>query len=83
VNLLKQHLTNTFAKARETGASCVFIEISAIGVDEIVLVPKRSFDAKERFYDKAYSDDLTHVMNSDVFIRGLSYGEIEDLHNII
>lgn len=80
--LTKQHLTNTFAKAREKGASFVFVAIVAEGTEEVICIPKRSFDAKEAFYNNAYNNELVHVMNSKVYIRGLSYGEGEELNNI-
>lgn len=79
MGLTKQHLTNTFAKAIETDSPFVFVAISAEGTEEIIVVPKRSFEAKEAFYNNAYNNDLVHVMNSKVYIRGLSYGEAEEL----
>lgn len=83
MTLTKEHLTNTFDEAREGNASFVFIAISAEGTEEVIVVPKKSFDKKEEFYNKAYNDELVHCMNSQVHIRGLSYGESEELHNII
>lgn len=82
MGLNKQHLADTFSKARKTMSPFVFIEIVAEGVEEIITIPKRSFDAKEAFYARSYSDDLVHVMNSKVVIRGLSYGYSSELDNI-
>lgn len=81
--LTKQHLTNTFAKARETKSPYVFVGINADGTDELIVIPERSFDAKEKFYLNAYSEDLVHVMNKKVFIRGLSYGDVDQVANIL
>lgn len=82
MGLNKTHLENTFNKARETKSPFVFIAIVAEGVEEIISIPERSFDAKEAFYGRSYSDDLVHVMNSKVVIRGLSYGEASELERI-
>lgn len=83
MTLTKQHLQNNFVKAKETDAAYVFIAIRAEGVDELIVIPKQSFEAKEKFYLGAYSDDLTHVMNKNVYIRGLSYGGVDEIPNII
>ncbi|UTI41114.1 hypothetical protein [Niallia sp. RD1] len=81
--LTKQHLQNNFAKARETNSPYVFVGIKAEGVSEVIVIPKKSFDAKEQFYMNAYSEDLTHVMNNNVMITGLSYGDADQIPNII
>lgn len=83
MGLTKQTLANTFAKATETDSPFVFVAINAEGTEEVIVVPKRSFKAKEAFYHNAYNDELVHVMNSKVHIRGLSYGQAEELNNII
>lgn len=83
MGLTKDALTTIFAKAIETDSPFVFVTINAEGTDEVIVVPKRSFEAKEVFYNKAYNDELVHVMNSKVCIRGLSYGKAEELNNII
>lgn len=80
--LTKEHLKNTFTRARETDASFVFVAVVAEGTEEIITIPKRSFDAKEAFYSRIYNEELVHGMNSQVYIRGLSYGEAEELKNI-
>ena len=82
MSLTKQTLSHTFIKARETNSSFVFLAIVAEGTEEVV-IPRRSFDAKEVFYNKAYNDELVHVMNSGVYIRGLCYGESSELNNIL
>lgn len=83
MNLTKQHLQNTFTKAKKTNSPYVFVGIKAEGVAEVIVIPKQSFEAKEQFYTNAYSDDLTHVMNKNVMITGLSYGDSEQIANII
>lgn len=82
MSLTKRHLFETFNKAIKGDSSFVFIGIEAEGVQETICIPKRSFKEKQAFYERSYSDSLVHVMNSKVFIRGLSYGESEQLDNI-
>ena len=83
MDLSKEDLFQTFDKARASEAPFVFVAIHAVDSEEVIVVPAKSFDAKEQFYDKAYNENLVHVMNSNVFIRGVSYGEAEQLNNII
>ncbi|MFS0822159.1 hypothetical protein [Bacillus sp. 1P02SD] len=83
MKLTKQHLINTFAGARDKGAAFVFVGIEAEGIKEIIAVPYKSFDEKEKFYFNAYSDDLVHVMNSSVRITGLTYGDAEAINDLI
>jgi len=83
MTLTKQHLQNTFARAKETNSPYVFVGLKAEGIAEVIVIPKQSFDAKEQFYLNAYSNDLTHVMNKNVMITGLSYGEADQIPNII
>lgn len=79
MNLTKKHLQETFKKALAEKSRFVFIGIEAEGVQETICIPQRSFKDKQAFYERSYSDDLVHVMNSKVFIRGLSYGESDQL----
>lgn len=79
----KEKLFETFDKARDVEAPFVFVAIQAVDADEVIVIPAKSFDAKEQFYDKAYDANLVHVMNSKVYIRGLSYGNAEELNNVI
>lgn len=83
MKLTKQNLINTFNGAREHDAPFVFVGIEAEGIKEVIAVPKESFDAKEKFYNTAYSDDLVHVMNSKVHVFGLTYGEANGIHDLI
>ncbi|MCT1904110.1 hypothetical protein [Oceanobacillus sojae] len=83
MSLTKGMLVEQFNKAREDNEPFVFIEIEAEGVQEIICIPKQSFDAKQAFYERSYTDDLVHVMNKNVFIRGLSRGESSELEIIV
>ena len=74
MKLNQENLMNTFKGAREQGSSFVFVAIEAEGIKEIIAVPHKSFDAKEKFYAHAYTDELVHVMNSNVRIVGLTHG---------
>ena len=79
MKLNQQNLANTFKGAREQGSSFVFVAIEAEGTKEVIAVPFKSFDAKEKFYANAYTDELVHVMNSKVKIIGLTHGGTEAL----
>jgi len=79
----KKDLLTTFARAKETNSPYVFVRINAEGVAELIVIPERSFKAKEKFYRGAYNNDLTHVMNKNVVITNFSCGEIDKVSNII
>lgn len=81
--LTKATLKRTFEEARRMNMPYVFVVIRAEGVDEVVVIPERSFDAKEKFYMNAYDEELTHVMNNNVCIRGLSFGRENELSRVI
>lgn len=66
--LTKQDLINIFSVAREKQLPFVVVGIEAEDIKEAIVVPAESFDAKEQFYLKSYSDELVHVMNSKVRI---------------
>lgn len=78
-SLDKTDLDFTFAKARQTSSPFVFIHLVAEGIEEVIAIPSRSFDGKEAFYNRSYTNELIHVMNSDVMIIGLSYGHSNEL----
>ena len=80
--LTKKDLKAIFTKAKEEGSKFVFVGIEAEGVQETICIPERSFVEKQAFYERSYTDDLVHVMNKNVFIRGLSYGGSDQLDNI-
>jgi len=73
--LTKQNLNIVFDTARNEGVKFVFVGIEAEGIKEVIAVPSQSFDAKQSFYNNAYSDDLVHVMNSKVRLFGLTHGD--------
>lgn len=81
--LNKQNLINTFKGAKGAKSSYVALWIEAEGVDEYIVVPEKSFDAKLDFYKRSYSDELVHVMNSKVFIKGMTYGGLEVLEELL
>lgn len=81
--LTKETLINTFEKVRREDFQYLFVNIVAEGVEEVIVVPRHSLDAKEKFYTNAYTDDLKHVMNKDVYIKGMSYGSAYELDNIL
>lgn len=82
MNLTKKDLNIQFHKAVKENSDYVFIGIEAEGVQETICIPSRSFDDKLEFYERSYTDELIHVMNKNVFIRGLSRGSSEQLDNI-
>lgn len=79
MKLTKKDLVEQFNLARKEGSKFVFVGIEAEGVQETICIPKRSFDEKQAFYERSYTDNLVHVMNKNVFIRGLSRGGSEQL----
>lgn len=83
MELTKQNLINTFEGARKEEAPFVFVGIEAEGIKEVIAVPSESFDAKEKFYTNAYSEELVHVMNSKVRITGLTHGDALAIHDLI
>ena len=82
-SLTKEGLQATFSSARHTGAPYVFVSIRAEGVDEVIAIPRKSFAAKEAFYMKAYTDDLVHCMNERVYVRGLGYGDVDQIQYML
>ena len=80
--LTKEHLREQFHKAASEEADFVFIGIEAEGVQETICIPQRSFKEKLEFYERSYTNSLVHVMNKNVFIRGVSRGGSDQLDNI-
>lgn len=66
--LNKQMLKDVFNVAREEELDYVVVGINTPDGREAIVIPSDSFDSKEMFYMSAYSDDLVHVMNSNVRI---------------
>ena len=81
--LTKENLNIVFDKAQAINAPFVFVAIEAEGIKEVIAVPAVSYDAKQSFYNTAYSDDLVHVMNSSVRIVGLTYGHSDALNDLV
>lgn len=80
--LTKENLNNTFEAAKAENVDFVFVGIEAEGIKEIIAVPNESFEAKQAFYNNAYSDELVHVMNSKVRITGLTHGGAKAIHDL-
>lgn len=78
-----KNLNKAFDSAINEGASYIGVVIVAEGVKECIVIPKKSFEAKQEFYNRAYSDDLTHVMNSEVEIVGFTHGEWTDIEALV
>lgn len=79
----KEQLIHVFAQARKDSQPFVFVELSTPAGREVIVIPSDSFNKKEEFYLNAYSNDLVHVMNKEVYINGLSYGNSSELDFII
>lgn len=79
MSLTKDDLQEQFNQATDNNSDFVFVAIEAEGVQETICIPKRSFKDKLAFYEKAYDENLRHVMNKSVFIRGLSHGGSSEL----
>lgn len=79
----KAALLKAFERAINNNYPYVFVVIEAEGIKECIVVPKESFDDKKKFYMNAYNDELTHVMNSDVKITSVGYGDEKHLPNFV
>lgn len=79
----KSAINHVFNQARVDNHPFVFVELSTPAGREVIVVPRDSFDAKEKFYFDAYNDELVHVMNDKVRIKGLSFGNSSELDHII
>lgn len=66
----KTNLTKAFDEAIQKGDNLFYILVEAEGIREAILIPRESFEAKKEFYQRAYTEELTHAMNSSVFIGG-------------
>lgn len=71
----RQALNDIFETAKQFDFKFVFVGISAEGIKEVIAVPNFSFDKKLEFYNNAYSDNLVHVMNSNVFVEWVYAGD--------
>lgn len=81
--LKKENLNIAFNTAIKENAKFVFVGIDVEGTEEIISIPNKSFLAKIDFYNNAYSDDLTHVMNKNVKIFGITHGDESNLSDLL
>lgn len=79
----KKVLNNAFALARKGNHKFVIIHLFTPAGEEFICIPSGSFDAKEKFYNTAYDENLLHVMNKEVRIVGLSFGDGSELDKLI
>ena len=77
-----QNLNNTFESAIKEGAKYVGVKVSADGTDECIVIPNKSFADKRTFYNRAYTNKLIHVMNSNVKIVAFTHGDLNDIEEL-
>ena len=80
----REDLINIFKGARETNAQYVFVVIKLpdLEIPEMIINRRENFESKEKYYIETYDENLIHKFNNDIYIQGLSYGELEELKNI-
>lgn len=83
MSLNKKDLLRVFDEATDRDYPYVFVKVEAEGIEELIIIPRRSFEAKKDFYTNAYNDDLTHVMNKNVKLTDLGYGNELEISNFI
>lgn len=83
ITINKAALLKAFLYANKYKHPYVFVVIEAEGIKECIVIPSKSFKEKEQFYMNAYNDDLVHVMNKNVKITELGYGNEMHLPNFI
>lgn len=71
-NITKEDLKTAFGIAKDRELGEVYIGIKVEGHLEVTVIPKESFLYKLEYYNKAYDDDLIHVMNKEVEIIGIA-----------
>lgn len=79
----KYSLRANFERAMEANARYVFVRLTTPTGMELVVIPNESAMQKLEFYESAYDNTLTHVMNKEVSITGLSYGDANRIPYII
>lgn len=79
----KEDLMKVFKEANNEGSQFIFIGIDAVGVKEVICIPKESFGKKLIFYKDSYTDDLTHKHNEDVRITKINHGDLEVLSKMV
>lgn len=81
--LTRNDLHDLFEQAVNDGSRCIFVEITAEGVREVICIPRAWFDEKLEFYNRTYTDELRHIMNKRVIITSLSHGGPDQLEHLI
>lgn len=81
--ITKQNLNNAFDSAIKENASYVGVKVSAEGTEECIVIPSKSFEDKRNFYNRAYTEELIHSMNSKVKIVGFTHGDWSDIEELI
>nr|DAG96654.1 MAG TPA: hypothetical protein [Herelleviridae sp.] len=76
--LSKIDLNNAFGVALERDLDFIYIGLKVEDALEIIVIPKSSMKVKQEFYNKAYTEDLQHVMNSQVEIIGIALPNKQD-----
>lgn len=79
MKLNHEFLDEQFEEAKKGGHGFIFVEIDVEGVEEVICIPRKSFDKKHDFYKRAYADNLKHVMNQKVRIKGIYFGDYQQL----
>lgn len=77
------YLNNAFEIAKKDNDPFVFVRIEVEGILEVIVIPAVSFEEKQKFYNKAYTQDLVHCMNSQVRITGFSQGGLDALEFLL
>lgn len=81
--LTREDLNDVFEQAVNDGSRCMFVEITAEGVREVICIPRAWFNEKLEFYNRTYTDELRHIMNKRVMITSLSHGGPDQLEQLI
>lgn len=61
----------------------IFVKIQNPTGFEVVVIPRRHSKEKREFYESAYTENLVHVMNSEVKIVDIAMGDETVLPKII
>ena len=78
MNAVEEDLNNAFGLALERNLDFIYIGLKVEDALEIIVIPKNSMKVKQEFYNKAYTEDLQHVMNSKVEIIGIALPNKQD-----
>ncbi len=81
--LTTNNLGIAFESARNSGATFLFVKVNAKGTEEVICIPRKSFEAKEAYYNHVYNEDLTHKFSEGVSITGFTHGGPDALYDLI